>query len=882
MSVTVENLKLLVVETRPAWGDPWTPRPYLEVNGFDKTLSPTIPTARLEWRYGRVSESGAAYRTREPLLDELLGHHVRICRPATEAELSAQLQAEEDLTLRYPVWHGILMAGTDAMGAALQEYLGDGETLTGLEGPVARGYAALLHRDRAWHSVVSDGAGGTRAVDALLPFNLWDGHADQLVGNRSAAKVANPASGLESYVFSATDGETWSARDVLEYYLSRWGPVAPPLSLAGATGNLDARSEAWGHFATAGEALNRLAARNRGHAWCVRVATAADGTETATVQICPTFGQEIVAGGATLSPATAQWTLDAEAESIESVRVLHSDESRYDVVLVRGGPILVCTTLSFADGTLEAGWAAAQETAFKAADAIGRTAEKFRHVYTTYTAVTDSMTAGPTCPADGEIDFSAGGAAEFWHGRRFLRRLPLLATADDAEGPAEHRAPFAVLSGDVDGETKWAFTDRLGEVFDGAPSWALELLDGASGARINAPGVHLSLNHMDGGQAGGAYQPFDYEDVRLTVAYASSEHIEVGKFTAGNEAEATDRVLQIDLPGTQAWVILDGTVTDVVDGALVTQDGDAVLRNDSDQLEAVAALAAAWYGRTRRSVQLGWRELHFDLEPGDYLQGLSRADGPVEANSVITRIGWSGESQQTKLTTDFGELDFRAMAQPRRGGPAGLAAPAPAAPDRSGAVARRDLEEKLPVRLPADGWDAGQIRFGKVTSGYSGQYIEIEIDPCDETGTDNGEATGNIYSSYDALTVGGGADLDLASGDQVLYLAFSPPVRDALETLGVLLGPVEASADYKVAVSNGDTAPDYAYEKIFGDEVWLYTRIVNSGGDEELLFEHLGPYVTDPNMETDGWEGYDPDTGALTVYEYHFDSKGHKVSFTAT
>jgi hypothetical protein len=114
-----------------------------------------------------------------------------------------------------------------------------------------------------------------------------------------------------------------------------------------------------------------------------------------------------------------------------------------------------------------------------------------------------------------------------------------------------------------------------------------------------------------------------------------------------------------------------------------------------------------------------------------------------------------------------------------------------------------------------------------------------------------------------------------AGGAQILWKESGTGTKWGL----VRLSPPE---DHKVKVTSGDTTPDYASEKIFGDETWLYTRVVNGGADEELLMEHLGPYVSDPNMETDGWEGYDPDTGDLTVYEYKFDSKGHKVSFTAS
>jgi len=682
-----EKLKSPYVEFRRRWSDPWTLAPYLDVDQFDQCLPPSIATARLIWRYGNISDRGAAFATCEPVLERLIGCYLRILRPARVEEI----EGDAHYVPASPVWHGFISGGEDDRGGGVA-----GEPARGDEHVTARGLEGLLAESAVDGSYVASGATAVK-VDALLPFNLHDGRSDELVGNRSAEKVAD-ADGRLTFVFSDTEHQVWTAGDVAEYIVVRFGPPALALTLAGQVANLAIQREPFGTFRTVWEALSGLIARNRGHAWRIAVTQVNDegeydvgAAETLSVYVYSTFPEAVTAGGQTIEPAAVTGTIDADAAAVAGVLVSRSEESRFDRVVARGSPIIVMGTLSVTSGELEKAWSAAQETAYEAADAVGRAADQYKHVFTSLRVKAASLPGGPTCDDQGFL-VSLGTATRFQAGQRFLRRLPIVETDDDASGPTDFRPPLAIGSLTV-GATTYYLMDRLAEQIEGAPSMTLRMLDGELGVQLQARPNHLlALNHFAGD--GGGFEPvFDYEDILFTVAWASTEHLTVEAAVTSDPTIDRTRTLVIDVPDCHAWYRLAGTVTDARDGCLTTQEA-AVLRNDRDRLAAVAAMAKAWYARRRAALTVTYDDMVYDFQAGWLITRLEGEAGGTEINTIVSRVVWDAAAGRTTVQTDFCELDFRSAAgASRRGGDATLAVPALAAPFVA------DRLENHPVRI---------------------------------------------------------------------------------------------------------------------------------------------------------------------------------------
>ena len=620
-------------QIREEWDDAWVDEAYLIPASALASCAPTIPTAEFRWHYGKIL-TGPYPANRERAPETLRGQYVRIVYDHPTNGVT-------------PIWYGRIAADVDVMGKPATVPAGD-QTIQ------ARGLEWVLDRTAVDGSAMY-APGGTFAVPTQFPFNQ-EGPDGQLIGNRSTSKIAHSDGVRSAYTFSATDGGLWTARDVLEYLLTWYGPADWFIQLDGGS-DLDALVSTWPAPPTVRAGLNMILDPRRGYTYRLYTDPA---TNVVKCQVRAVFIDDITVGTASLNGNTATMTLTQAAP--EAVAVRSSLDHVVDVVAVRGAPLVVCGTLNFGSDTeaLAPAWSGDQATAYDAADNTGRSAEKYRHVYSAFRA-TSGLPPGPVCGVTGAVSWEST-ADPFGPAQQFLRTLPLLATDDDEDAPIQYREPF--VAAEVGGNLH--ILDRMAESISGAPSISLRLLSDERGVRIDARPNHLiASGHFAGALGSQERGPIlDYEDCYATLAWTSTQCLRVVVDVPG--AAGLGRSLILEDPTAQCHVVLDGTLLDVVAGSGVFQDGDDVLRTDVARINAIAAMAAAWYGRTRRAVEVGYDELVYDYAPGYLVTALTHptdSEQDVEVNSLLTAVRWDFYAATTRLETDFAELDFVGLAR---------------------------------------------------------------------------------------------------------------------------------------------------------------------------------------------------------------------------
>ena len=651
------------VETKPKWGDAWILRRDLRLDRAMVALAPAVSAATFVREYGSMIVENVS-ASREPLAD-LRHHYVRALNAATgEALFVGVITAETD----DPHGPDVSPSGDQRLAA------------TGLEcfltsAPVDHAY---VHVD---DKVVR--------TDRRMTFNAIAVSGRGLVGNRSKAKHGG------TYVFSR-DGDLWTAADVAEYLLARFAPPELAFELSGAIGSLAARVEAFDAARTVYEGLCALADPRRGVAWGVTF----PGGAGPKVELFSLFAQAV--GGGEPNAAQAAINLDAAAlAGTSEVRIRAESANRYKRVVVRGSPVVLCTSYR-GDQDLEKAWTDGLEAEYAALDVGGdpeatekaRRAERYRDVYRALRIPKDRHTT-TTVSVDDEGEITFGNGALTTLGKAFYGRIPLVVGHDYSAGelpanaPAgaplvEYRKPLVVVSTPRGAEWMCEAVDDPNEWADWpAPAAGVEILDGEPGFRLRVePGYLWALGSWPATAAGAMAEPLRrWSALRITAAIAADARLAVSREIDGYDGEV-DRTLIVEMPEAQGHVLLADTIIGVAsDGAPIVAPRDIVLRNDADRLRAAADLAVAWYGKVRRAVSFTLPYLAGEADqlwPGVLITTLTRNARAFEINAIISSIeyavGERGEIFATTVRTEFAELDPRAIVRARSAAPAGRAA----------------------------------------------------------------------------------------------------------------------------------------------------------------------------------------------------------------
>lgn len=589
---------------RWSWADAWQWLPEAWCSEIVDAVAPSTSSATIQYQFGTLLTPGqttaAVYAP-----GGLLGAYVLV----------------EGLNPygRWPLWVGIVQhEQTQAWGNA--------DVPTGTQQYMATGLEYLLDRVELRGAYTSTGQ-----IDRPLEFNSTRGFGTHYTANMSTDDDGWPVFGPY--------GDYWNHRAVFDYVMHWYLPSTVTWELANADvvqalGYVEPKSY---DGYTVRQVFDDLFDRRRGLGWCVRVDSYRN---VAVVHVFSDLAEPLVIGGATIpaNPEQADVYYDGVIDAQPTYRF--SDIAHYDAVQVLGGPVF--TTLSFDEAVLpKVDEIAEVDTG---SDGAGEDVRVTR--LASYTLLPDwdwySPTGDNAAPGvnwDGEI-LREVAPAVYNQARAFERRLPFY---DDRDEP---RPPFVVVWMD----SKWQFVERAkrGEV---SQSLGLNLADETVGFTLTGADTEYGESALPA-----------YGNWILTATLPTDRRLAV-RVTIGSPP-TIERVRTIEVPEAIAHWVCAQTVLDVdALGQLIRYQGDSTYYSDVALLRNIAALAVAWYGLRRSSLDVQVSGITFEYLPGVLIRQSKSSYFSTPVETVVTSRRWDFVQQTTSVETSYDELAITQVAR---------------------------------------------------------------------------------------------------------------------------------------------------------------------------------------------------------------------------
>jgi hypothetical protein len=676
----LQSRRRLLVQLRRLWTDPWglsdkwdrLLQRYLQPLSASLSAAPTVGKASFLYHYGSIK------REDRSLFD---GYARRNLRNLFVRIGAMRSDADPDVN-NTVLWTGVILQESNRP-------IGTDVSVTGIAAGdlvlSALGIEGLLEQVTISSAWCSNGSGQPILINWAPAFNDRYSRGESALGNRSRSKVT--INDREVYCF-ADDGELWTARDAAEYLLAIAQPRGVSFELGGAAEAL----EAFVPPALAQEGrsvwqlLDQLVDRRRGVGLAVDPAIPDTGTVTLAVYTC--FETPLQIDGRTI-PANDQRMifLMQDRKDLEDVELSADTLTRYGKVTIAGERLRTCFSVSFRDGTLDAGWSAEEEAAYKSPPGVEtadqdreRATDKYRHVFGAFVIPASwnwwasngeergaRANANPAVYPDGSLMIKSQAPIRNW-GHRLVDELPIR-IADPSSGRGEYMPPLAVGYDEL--RESWVQLDRHN--VPGLPTGNVRMLDEAFGVELNfSPNQCLGLHHWDGTTITSSLTPstgnsFDWQRMILTVCAQTDQRVQA---TADIDGGVSDLELRITIPGVHLWYVCPNAVVQVAGGKLVrwrelhpapAGGGDwrlDVVRDDTAVLRAAVELARQWYGRDRAVVSFVVNDLVRGMGIGTYLETVSDAAQSQPAASVITQKMYDFAAYRTQIQTSWSELEF--------------------------------------------------------------------------------------------------------------------------------------------------------------------------------------------------------------------------------
>lgn len=544
---------------------------------------------------------------------------------------------------------------------------------SGVQSISAFGLEWLLERMEVQGSITEHGQ-----IDQTLNFNGVEQPGMRPTGNRSAG------TGFGDVHHFSRDGELWSNLDIARYLLYWFAPSGPPWVLAGQLELIEmirreqrvAGMDLW-------SALKHLIDAKRGVG--ARVVVWGD---VAVIEVFSTLDIPLqLESGAVMPPAVRRASINLNALPGATATITEGVQHQYREVLVMGGPVYSCCTLGYQDGTLEAGWTAQQEAAYKfgvnpastqALNDAERRTDKLAEVYTRYRVPggwngTVHGVGAIALPEVTNLAQLVPWVAPVWAGAlRFERWLPFVRFT--GTGVREFRDPVAFVRWDdgKGGGFRWYYADAM----EKGPA-SLTMLEGEPAIRVNPYGLdHVAalhhFNEDDANTGPSEDKPvWDWQEMMVTVNFETGRHLRVRAF-AGFGSNGGVKVIRV--PDAQVWYVTPGTIVEVENGEIVrygTPEWPAadgfMNRNDAPRLRQVALQALAWYGIRRSQVRIDVPLVLPAFTPGTMIDAVARGFRAGAVRSPVTSVEFDFESFTTRWTCEYGEPDFAEMGEAGNG-----------------------------------------------------------------------------------------------------------------------------------------------------------------------------------------------------------------------
>ena len=655
------------------WSDDWETVPYLWAVNATQLVSPGVSHATLRYDYGTIKrEDTSSFAHCWP--PDLTDAYVQIA-----VIYNAGGFGENEAVL----WTGIIAAPAYGVEGARNNQP------SGVVDYTAYGLEYLLDRATPRSVYVEQYIAGDTAVeiDWMPPFNMRHRFNRTVQGNRSSSR--HSLDNGDAYLWSI-DGELWSVYDIIEYLAN----VQIPAEIAGVTFAfdippdvrtlLDATYEEWNFEGmTLRHMLNMLISRKRGLGWYAQE----DGG-VVYIRIFSVAVEDMAMGDNILPANDYQVALNLE-ESIDWARPrinIHS-ETQYQRIIVQGARVMSCFTVSFEDGTLEKGWTAAEETAYGSAGDDERATERYQRVYQHFRIpyqgfdwqAGDGVGGGnsgvvPDIDDEGNWTDPSGAPEGYLNAfKGLLPVTPFLIGYDyesDIESPTDRNPsysdptyvrPMVFIKNTVD--NTYYYVDRPGPGMPMVSYGSVTMLDREMAFTVNVnPNHQLGLNHFSGDSVltPSAGAQVDYEDIIATVFAETDKRLRVTVYQdfAGNDQ---DKTLIINVPDAELWYVAADTVFDIAsDGSLKYVSGSGAIRDDSERLRVIAAMAQAWYRNRRATLTAGLAGIQDILPLGAMITtaGLTFRE---EIGTVITQKTWDFTGGMSNIQTGYVELDFAGL-----------------------------------------------------------------------------------------------------------------------------------------------------------------------------------------------------------------------------
>ena len=643
-----------IAQVRKAWGDPWATLYWLQVQGASEREEPAISEAKFLFNYGAIQWPEHRGKTLRYRPIDLIDYYVRILLVDENGET--------------PIWYGLFTDDSFKFHGPKKEDSGD-QVIT------AFGLERILDRiviDKAYcdeNDMVGELLAG-RVINRSPDFNER-GEYDTVLGNRST--VDDPV--YLAPVFSS-DGNQWDNLHILTYILTFFNAANFIFKVSGQYQLLENIIGIYRFDGlTVRQALNKLIDRHRGLAWGIRVSE-----DEVYVHISSVFGQPIqVSEDKMLEPNPERVFINSDKSiNTESLNVNVHDSQVYDKIVVAGDFMEACFSLSFAEESLAAGWSQALEDEYKdnpKSDDQGdpdyndqaRRSDRYRAVYQrlvispawvgssydgTKTDPAERNTSIPTLKPDGTIDTEFGAAA-FGFGKKLLRYLPV--KFDESN----EFIPTLAIIPDPDTPTRYFQVDTP-EGDEDRPAARVRVLDDEMGVEVRSKIGHVyGFNHFDlptVSKDSNHEAVYDYEGLILTVNMQTDQRVRIERDvrTPGDNP----RTLMLHVEGAKMQYIVPGTAIKIENGAIVSHAGGLV-RDDTERLRLIAALASAWYGVPRASVKIKIKSLMKPVLPGCFITKVKAGDLTEFVGTIVTSISWDFKSKSptTTVETSYWELD---------------------------------------------------------------------------------------------------------------------------------------------------------------------------------------------------------------------------------
>lgn len=628
------------------WAHAWTYVPYLWCVSAEESVAPSIGTCTLRYDFGYATrEDWPAYAYYSPWV--LDGYFVQV---VTYNSYGSAI-----------LWVGTIQVNSVEIDG--HSFASGQQNLTAFE------LSHLLDRQ-----VITGAYTDAGRIERPLRFNGRAGtYGRYPIGNRGTLQSDG------QYTFGET-GTLWSNYDVAVHVLTYYRPLDVPLYFIGQLGPLQAIFEEHSFDGmTLWQALNKLIDRRRGLGFRVAV----DVTYGIIVYVYSILSYPLAVGNSILPANYFRVVINfdnaVDAEPVITV----SNLDRYSRIVVRGGPLRSCFTVSPTDGTLDAGWTSAQEIAYalpNLADAnendAERATDKYSRVWQYYKLdlgstwlVGDGLGnaagyASPLVRWDASIDTTTPSVC--YNGPRSIdRQLPFVMPQDTATGEPEYRPMFVLCYVD----DQWVYIDRLSEV-DRTPIGVRPADQDLAIFMEARPNHLLALGYWDGADDTNVEPEVSADTLLATVMVETDQRITINLYLAGySYGRDSGGTKLIEAPEYEVWYVVPQTVQDVTEGALVRHSG-GIVRDDRVYLRRIAALAQAWYAERRSTISWRVSGINLNAPCGNLVAGVVSNWHQTQVGTVVTRRRWdfteSGGRGVTAYETGYDELNFAGIGGRKR------------------------------------------------------------------------------------------------------------------------------------------------------------------------------------------------------------------------